>query len=211
MTNTYTSPVVSESTAAPLVASAPTFGWGFDCLAENVQHLLGAKPTAIWPYDTGTNGIPWTQEEISHFVMSGTRRVFRVNQGFQQGPAAALHGDEFDLEAGAWTIPALVDVVRERRRVKWATHVYCTWSDYGLMKEALAEADITQASMWYRIADWNLIQHFADVELHGDVYAGQWASPTSAPAVLVPGTSLTLAEAQADLSVMLREYTGWLG
>ena len=65
--------------------------------------------------------------------------------------------------------------------------------------------------MFFRIADWNLDQHLADLELHADVYAGQWASPTHNPATLVPGTHLTLADAKADLSVVLRMSTGWEG
>lgn len=184
-------------------------GWGFDCLGSSVQHLLDTKPTAIWPYITGNDGIAWTPEEIDHFRRQGVA-VYLVNQGFMQSPAEALTGDEFDFEVGAWTLPELVAVVEARRKASWSTRVYCNWSNYGLIKQALAEAGAGR-SVFFRIADWNLDQHTADLELHADVYAGQWASPTHNPATLVPGTNITLAEARADLSVVLRESTGWQG
>ncbi len=185
--------------------------WGFDCPGSEVQHLISAKvkPAAIWPYITGTDGIAWTPEEIDYFRRGGAH-VYLVNQGFSQGPAQALDGDEFDVESGAWTLSSLRTVVAKRREVHWSTRVYCTWSNYGVIKEALAE-DGTGKSVFFRIADWNLDQHLAELELHADVYAGQWASPATNPATLIPGTSLTLAEAGADLSVFLNENTGWQG
>lgn len=188
-----------------------SIGWGFDCLGSDVQHLISAavKPTAIWPYITGTDGIAWTPQEIDHFRQLGVR-IYLVNQGVSQGPGQALDGDEFDYEAGGWTLPNLVDVVQIRRRASWSTRVYCTWSSYGAIKQALADYGIGR-SVFFRIADWNLDQHLAELELHDDVYAGQWASPSTNPATLIPGTSLTLSEVNADLSVLLHSYTGWQG
>lgn len=187
----------------------PSIGWGFDCLGSSVQHLLDTKPTAIWPYITGSDGIAWTPEEIDHFRRRGVR-VYLENQGYGQGPSSALDGDEFDYETGAWNLPGLLKVVSARRLVSWSTRIYCTWTNYRTVKEALAQAGIHK-SVFFRIADWNLDEHAADLILHGDVYAGQWASPTSNPATLVPGTGMTLAEAGADLSVVLHTSTGWQG
>jgi hypothetical protein len=192
------------------VLSAPfAISWGFDCLGANVQYLSAARPGAIWPYVSGGDGIPWTEDQIRYFAARGAH-VYRVNQGYVQGPGQALHGDEYDFEAGAWTIGNLLEIVAARRRVKWSTRIYCSWSSYGTVKQMLAEAG-TGKSVFFRIADWNLDEHLADLELHADVYAGQWASPTSHPLVRMPGTGLTLAQANADLSVVLLEYTGWLG
>ena len=158
---------------------------------------------------TGSNGIEWTTQQIHHFDQQGAA-VYLVNQGFEQSPAEAMIGDEFDFEARAWTLPTLLKVVEARRAVKWSTRIYCTWSNYGAIKQALAEAGIGR-SVFFRIADWNLDQHTADLELHADVYAGQWADPISHPMTLVPGTNMTLAAAGADLSVVLHEFTGWQG
>ena len=66
-------------------------------------------------------------------------------------------------------------------------------------------------SVFYRIADWNLSEHLAGLAAYGDVYAGQWASPTSNPNTVIPGTNHTLATANVDLNVVLLENTGWQG
>lgn len=184
-------------------------GWGFDCTGVSVPKLMAAEvePDAIWPYISGNDGIAWTEAQIQHFAGA---RVYRVNQGISQGPAEALNGDEFDMETGAWTLDHLLVIVAARRRVSWSTRIYCTWNNYGYIKEALARAG-TGGSVFFRIADWNLDQHLADLELHADVYAGQWASSSSNPATLVPGTRLALGDAEADLSVVLRMSTGWEG
>jgi len=194
-----------------MTVTARGIGWGLDCMGSEVQQLIeaGAKPSAIWPYITGSEDIPWTGDEIEHFRELGAA-VYEVNQGYEQGPAAALTGDEFDFEARAWTLPNLLEVVAGRRKVQWSTRVYCSWISYGLIKQALADAG-TGMSVFFRIADWNLSEYLAALELHGDVYAGQWASPTTNPSTLIPGTNLTLAEANADLSVILRPFTGWQG
>jgi hypothetical protein len=193
-----------------MTITAAGIGWGFDCLGSEVQHLMNAVwPTAVWPYVTGDDGVAWSPEEIDYFRRQGAH-VFLVNQGYEQGPAQALTGDEFDFEAGAWTLANLLEIVEVRRKVKWSTRIYCTWANYAIIKQALAQAG-TGDSIWFRIADWNLDQHLAELELHSDVYAGQWASPSTNPATLIPGTTLTLSQVSADLSVVLNIFTGWAG
>lgn len=186
--------------------------WGLDCPGTQVNLVAGAKPGAIWPYITGSDGIAWTAEQVRQFRAKNPNiKVYRVNQGFRQGPGQALNGDEFDLEQGAWTIDQIMEIIAARREAHWTTRVYCSWSDYGTVKQRLADAGMGK-SVWFRIADWNIDQHVADLELHADVYAGQWASPTSNPRTLIPGTKLTLEQANADLSVVLIENTGtWEG
>lgn len=195
----------------PLIA-VTGIGWGFDCEGSQVQHMIGsvARPQAVWAYDTGSDpGIPWTPNEITHYRDQGAH-VYLVNQGATQGPGQALHGDEFDFENGAWTLAALIEIITARRAVDWSTRIYCSWGNYALIKAALAVSGIGR-SVYFRIADWNLNAHLAELELHADVYAGQWASPTSNPGTLIPGTSMTLADAVVDLNVVLLGSTGWAG
>lgn len=184
-----------------------TLTWGIDCKGSEVALLGGLEIPAIWPYVTGTPDVRWTELQISHFVANGSR-VYRVNQAYDS--PSPFDGDEFDVEALAWTPRQFCDVVAERRTHDWSTRGYCTWSTYGAIKQELADRGIGR-SVWFRIADWNLDQHLADLELHADVYSGQWASPTTNPATMIPGTKLTLGEANADLNVLLLEYTGWQG
>jgi hypothetical protein len=184
----------------------PTAGetWGADCPGENAPSLPASVPV-IWPYVTGPPSIKWTPANIGRFTHS---KIILVDQGFES--RSPFDADEFDVESGAWTIEEISGIIAERRTRRWSTRLYGTWGTYGATKEVLAARGTGQSVFW-RIADWDLNQHYADLELHGDVYAGQWASPSSNPDTILPGTHLTLAEANADLNVILNINTGWAG
>lgn len=188
--------------ASPMM---PVYSWGADCLGIHAG-LLSLKTPVIWPYVTGTDPVPWSEEEIRLFEKAGAK-VYRVNQGDASKP---FLGDEFDVEAGAITPEQVIEIIRIRRERKWSTRVYGTYDTYREVTAELVTLGFRR-SVWWRIADWNLSAHLADLELWGDVYAGQWASPTSNPQTLLPLTSLTLEQAGADLNVVLRESTGWEG
>ena len=182
----------------------PGESWGADCPSASADHLPKNVPV-IWPYTTGSPSVQWPVSLIDSFTKS---RVIRVDQGFET--RSPYDADEFDIEAGAWTESGITAIVKARRESRWSTRMYGTWETYGSTKQLLASQGIGQSVYW-RIADWDLDKHFADVMLHADVYAGQWASPSSNPDTILPGTNLTLAEANADLNVILNIYTGWAG
>lgn len=184
--------------------TSPKLVWGADCISASIDHLPVGVPV-IWPYLTGSASVRWTSAQAAKYASS---IQIWVNQGFNSpGP---LVGTEFDIERGAWTVNDVVDITEERQAKKMVTTAYVTWDDYGHLKEGLAEIGIDR-NVYYRIADWNLDQHLADAMLHGDIYAGQWASPTSNPRTLVPGTSTPLATANLDLNVVFLPLPGWQG
>lgn len=180
--------------------------WGADCLPGSITYLPQNIP-AIWPYSTGSPTVRWPQADIDRFRKHGAA-VFLVDQGYEsQSPFDA---DEFDIEQGAWEIAQMPGIVAARRERNWSTRFYCCWTCYGQIKQLLAGHGTGQ-SVFFRIADWDLSAHLADLELHDDVYAGQWASPSSNRATLIPGTRTTLSHAGVDLNVLLIEDTGWQG
>ena len=182
--------------------------WGADCLGSSVPHLPRDIP-AIWPYVTGTTSRPdvaWTDAQIKEFPHA---KVTRINQGFAS--PSDFDGDEFDVELGAWTVAQAAGIVQVRRARKWSTRFYCVWAAYGAIKQQLARLGIGR-SVYFRIADWSLSQPTATLAVHDDIYAVQWASPTSNPGTNLPGTGLTLAQSGADLNVIdLAKDTGWQG
>ena len=180
------------------------YSWGADTTAANAHKLPDSLPV-IWPYVTGTPGVQWTADQIRDFPRS---QVIRVNQGYENDDP--FHGDEFDIETGAWNTANIIEVVAARRAHQWSTRLYGTYDTYASVIAALAAQGLRRSVFW-RIADWDLTAHLADAELWGDVYAGQWASPASNPRTPLPGTVLTLAEAGADLNVIIRESTAWEG
>jgi hypothetical protein len=182
----------------------PTLTWGIDAQYSQLRYIPAGVP-AIWPYVTGTTGICWPDDAINGF---NGARITRVNQGYDSpGP---FHGDEFDFERGAWTLDQIVSAAIERARYHWSTRIYATYDGYGQAKAALARAGLGR-SVFYRIADWDLSEHLASLAAYGDVYGGQWASPTSNPDTVIPGTHISLATANVDLNVVLLENTGWQG
>lgn len=178
--------------------------WGLDCPGDSVSFIPPDVP-AIWPYVTGSKAIVWTPEQIAAFPKA---HVVRVNQGFNSW--GDLDGDEFDIEEMAWNPDQVANVVAARRARNWSTRLYGTYDTYGQVTRLLADAG-TRRSTWWRIADWDLSAHLAQQELWGDVYAGQYASPSSNPHTIIPGTAHDLMTANCDLNVLLLENTGWEG
>ena len=178
--------------------------WGADAMGEHADNLPGAMGVA-WAYKTGTPGIPWSPDQVERIAASG--HVYTIDQGY--GSKGAMDADEFDLEARAWTVPELVDVVRQRAAAKMSTRIYCSRIPYAAMTGALAAANLMHVPVFYRIADWSLNEAEARAQLGGNVYAIQWASPSSNPETLLPGTQLTLTQAQCDLNVVRLMNTGW--
>lgn len=187
----------------PPVSPLP-FTWGIDATWANAQHIPHGVP-AIWPYTTGTADVKWPNGSWADVK---AHQVIRVDQGFHS--ASPFDADEFDIEAGAWTVRAIADVVARREERSMITRLYGGWDKYGLVSEELAAAEMF-GNVYWRIADWNLSEQEAALALGFNVYAVQWASPTSNPATIIPGTSTSLKTANADLSVVLQTALHWRG
>lgn len=183
-------------------SKTPTLIWGADTIGSNAG-VIPRTARVLWPYRTGSSGVAWTPQQAAEFPDA---TAIWVTQ--EDGDHVLSNVTEYDIERGAWTVNGVIDAVRTRQDAKMVTTAYVTWADYGRLKQGLAEIGIDR-NVWYRIADWNLDQHLADVMLHGDIYAGQWASPTSNPLTLLPGTKLTLAEANCDLNVAFLPLPAW--
>lgn len=178
------------------------FHWGIDTTWANAHHIP-PRPPAIWPYTTGTADIRWPANSWAELHAG---QVIRVDQGFHT--AGPFDAEEFDIEAGAWNADKIVPVVAERETRKLITRLYGGWDKYGQVSELLAEAELF-ANVYWRIADYNLSEQEAALTLGHNVYAVQWASPQSNPHTVIPGTSVTLRSANADLSVVLATPLAW--
>ena len=179
--------------------------WGADATSSNQQHLPDGLPV-LWAYVTGTPDIAWTAAQLAD-PRYAHASLYRIDQGFgSKGPFGA---DEYDVEQGAWTVPEIVSVILQRDNIRWSTRVYCSRQ---ARLEIMADlAPGAQRSVFFRIADWSLSEAEAARSLGGNIYAWQWASPSSNPRTLLPGTGLTLTEAQCDLNVISLRSTGWQG
>lgn len=154
-------------------------------------------------YVTGTGGVEWSAADWARFPHAGHVRI-------DQSPTRNLPllSDVADYEPEAITFDELLAWLGARWALKWWSTVYVDQADLAGVQAAVATADLTRVQYW--LADWSLNEAEAEARLQpnldGGIVAVQWASPSSNPRTLVPGSSLTLAEANVDLSVTV---DGW--
>lgn len=147
--------------------------------------------TKIAGYVTGSGGIAWIASDWQRFPHAGLVRID------QDAAASVPSADVLDVENGAATPSETPGWVRAHGP---GATIYGTDGTLA----ACATAAGLHADCW--LADWNLNQAAATALIgttrHGMVIrAVQWASPTSNPRTLVPGSTLNLAAANVDLSV----------
>lgn len=178
--------------------------WGVD-LTHDALPRLTIEPPVIWPYVTGTPDIRWTEADRARFPSA---QQYRLDQ--ELGSSGPQDAEEFDVEALAWRPDQVLGLVEARRRIRWSTRIYASRLTYAMVSGLLMAAGIHH-SVFYRIADWSLSEAEARAQLGGQVYAIQWASPSSNPLTVIPGTTDTLAAVNADLNVIRLASTGWQG
>ena len=186
--------------------------WGIDTIDAQVPWVPLGTPV-IWYYVTGTTQNPeieWEPEDAARFPHS---QLYRIDQGFgdQASRLRWFACDEFDLEAQAWTVPALIPAIRARNEVQWSTRVYAGADLWFSLLAGLAQAGVSARSLYWREANWNPDEATARRLLSAVRYAWQWASPSSNPDTFIPGTDVTLQQSGADLNVIRLSYTGWQG
>lgn len=150
-----------------------------DTIHANV-HNIPQSTVKVAGYDTGTRDIAWTTEDWARFADDKTGKV-QINQSPSAPP---LDGNVIDSEPGAWSIDQAVAGCETRRKAGRYSTVYVNASDQAAMEAALRT------------------QGFNDFP----VVAVQWASPSSNPDTNLPGSSLTLSQANCDLSVACADW-----
>lgn len=187
---------MTPQTAAPITA------WGIDAESSSAVHVPKHVPV-FWPYITGTPDVIWSPTQIAT-VDAGL--VITVDQGYDR--INPLLPDEFDVEAHAITTQQAAAIALARADARKITRFYGTWATMADVSEELAFQELLR-NVWWRISDWNLDEEMAKSALVNNVYAVQWASPTSNPHTLIPGTNTTLAAGNADLSVAIVTNIAW--
>jgi hypothetical protein len=192
-----------------LAAAAPATVAMIDATHANLARLpanVAAALAKVCGYDSGTGDIEWTIPDWARFPKAGH---VLLEQGYTWTPAQILTATGFDVENKAVTPLMAAAGVKERiaNGIQW-TLIYGSDGWLAAVEAALKAL----GPSWYFghvecfLANWNLSEAQAAALLgtliHGmTCRAVQWASPTSNPATVIPGTTLTLAEAQVDLSV----------
>ena len=174
-----------------------------DAIHDSVHNIPVSSPK-VAGYVSGTADIIWTAADWARFPRAGK---VRIEQGYPHFKATGC--DVFDVETAAVTPAQAAQGVRLRiaAGITWTT-VYGSDSSLAAVLAALKALGPT----WYYghvdcwLANWALSQAEAAAIIGTIVHgmtcrAVQWASPQSNPNTRVPGSRLTLAQANVDLSV----------
>jgi hypothetical protein len=179
-------------------------------MADTISQSAGNIPTSIEKvagYVTGTRGIRWTSDDWARFSEEKTGQV-HINQSPASGP---MVGSVLDIETDAWTIADAVKAVGMRHAAGKGTCLYADADMLPALTDALTAAKVDAATTTLWVAAWSLDEDQAADEVGEDyrgfrVVAVQYASPSSNPKTILPGTDKTLKEANVDLSVALASW-----
>jgi hypothetical protein len=178
-----------------------------DVTHDSVQRIPADLKIKIGLYITGSEDIEATLADRDRFADAAG--VVLIDQSDSLDADLGDVKVVKDTEAGASKIPTTVNVVAQRHAAGKGTSPYIATGDLAALLDALRAAG--ELGPWVTIweADWNLSEAEATARLGTDLGNGaiiasiQFASPTSNPDTLIPGTSIALAQANADLSVTL--------
>lgn len=156
-------------------------------------------------YVTGTADIRWTPADWHRFPNAGHVRI-------DQHGDPSLHAAIVDCEALAATPRVAAQCIQARLAAGHSRGgVYASQDTVPAVAAALKAVSVSAAQVDLWLANWNLSRAEATALLRTNmsgltIQAVQWASPTSNPTTRVPGSTLTLREANVDLSVTVN---GW--
>jgi hypothetical protein len=149
----------------------------------NVRPHLGPALHVIAGYITGSPDIAWTAQDFSSLPKNVTAlRIDQSNQNLEESTIGFIAKDD---EPGASTNATAVEVAKERLARGESYTIYTDQANLTALEDTVASAGLP----------------------HGQIVAYQWASPSSNPSTPLPGSSATLQQVNADLSVV---RTTWL-
>jgi hypothetical protein len=174
-----------------------------DAIHSDVASIPAGAPK-VAGYVTGSSDIQWTPEDWVRFA---TTAKVRINQMPGSDP---LLGDVLDVEPGAWTNDGAAQACRARQQHGLAINLYSSQDNLTPLLNACIAAGVTSGSLW--VANYSLSEAEATamvVQRSGPwpIQAVQWAAPQSNPDTVIPGSDVTLAKGNCDLSVTA---PGWL-
>lgn len=157
---------------------------------------------AVMGYVTGENGVQWAAHQWDWFPCAGKVHV-------DQAPGLPLFAkglaDVADVETGAATLEQFLEAALERSAVGRQSTLYQSWGDNGTnlaaARAAVAERHIDGVRYFVANFNWSMQNAINFLNTNGDAVGVQFASPGSNPHTMMPGSSLTLSDANVDLSV----------
>lgn len=160
----------------------------------------------VGAYVSGTGSVPWSGSSLKLFPDS---RIIRIAQDAAVLSFPAEY-DELDVENGTMTPTQAASAIRARVEsgFQWTT-VYATSNVLAKVAEAVRALgdDVWNGHVDCILANWDLDEAEAaaliGTRVQGMTCRGvQWASPSSNPDTLCPGSDKTLKQLNVDISVV---------
>lgn len=153
-------------------------------------------------YATGTDGIEESAAQLAAARAAGMGVVL-IDQTPSLSVFAAGLADVADIEKYAGTITTAVGAVKNREALGLPSTLYVSYNGIVSLVSALAGAILDASRVFFWVADYSWSQAEAEQLLNRNPNwaAIQYGDPASNPGTLVPGTSVTLAQASADIDV----------
>ncbi len=180
-----------------------------DVTGENSANIPAVAALGIIAlYATGSDGIEATASEIARFKSAGVGVVL-IDQTPSLSVFAAGLADVADVEQGAGTTETAVAAILDRQAHGWQSTIYLSYENLDSMISAFT-SQVDRDLVLFGVADWEWSQAQSEDLLAANpswAYC-QYGDPESNPDTLVPGTSVTLSQAQCDIDIAQASWAG---
>lgn len=179
--------------------SNPQYVIQADTIHADVDKIPG-NYIAVMGYDTGSAGIDWTADDWGRFPMASH---VSVDQSSGLAQFAAGRADVGDVERGAATIDEFITAAHARKARGDFSTLYTSYANLPGYYHSVEVAGLGGGWVNYFVADYSmsLLTAISYLDSNAGAVGVQFASPSSNPGTILPGTTLTLKEANCDLSV----------
>ena len=154
-------------------------------------------------YATGSDGIEATAAEIARFKNAGVGVVL-IDQtpSLSVFAAGVAHVAIADVETDAGTFATAIDGILARQARGEQSTIYLSYSNLDAFLSKLPST-VDRSLLSFGIADyaWSIADAKVKLAANPDWAYCQYGDPESNPNTLVPGTSVTLSQAQCDIDV----------
>lgn len=181
----------------------------FDAIGASAGSLIGNRQVRkVAYYITGSGVVPWSSADVEKLRRRGVELI-PIAQDDSVRNFREFRTLVVDVEPGCYVNSRAALVVRLRADLGLRTTLYTPVSNWQALTDECTAHGVLGHVDW-GIADWNLDRAAAErfIQQHAGarVVWVQWASPSSNPRTILPGSVRTLAQANVDLSVTLASW-----
>jgi hypothetical protein len=164
---------------------------------------LPANLIAVMGYDTGTPDVLWIPPDWARFP--GASHV-NLDQSFALESFASGQSKGADIERGAGTVQTFIQAARRRMTLGLGSPLYISFDALNDALTQCVKAGITGVRTMVANYEWSETEARAYLDANAQAVLVQFANSGTNPRTVIPGTSLTMADVNCDLSVKRADW-----